>query len=233
MPTGFKHVLMFWLNHGIFNEQKLYDYKHSVLQSGAIFNLIVNYTFDGIETATFANGIQQVLMNDFEKSETMLNFCFGFIRYGNDFTIVLNYSINVELVKNNVENFLNLRGITVNKEKFKETFFFRATVQKKYQSSKFNFLGFTFMYRFSTQISRIASRSSLKSLEKIIIYPSRKNVIVLKKKLRSFINKASNVTAIQLLQKLNLVLRKWTAHFAISACANILNEIDNYVHKCL
>ena len=54
-----------------------------------------------------------------------------------------------------------------------------------------------------------------------------------KRKLKILIGKNSNLTAIELLQKLNPVLRSWTRYFSISICAKILSEIENYVYRRL
>lgn len=69
--------------------------------------------------------------------------------------------------------------------------------------------------------------------KKVIISPNRQNVINFKRKLKVIINKNSNLTAIELIQKINPILRGWIMYFSVSVCAKILSEIDNYVYRRL
>lgn len=69
--------------------------------------------------------------------------------------------------------------------------------------------------------------------KKVIISPSRQSIFTFKRKLKLLIGKNSNLTAIELVQKLNLVLRGWVSYFSVSICAKILSEIDNYVYQRL
>lgn len=47
------------------------------------------------------------------------------------------------------------------------------------------------------------------SKKKVVIYPNRENIIGFKRKLKVLIGKNTNITAIELLNKLNPVLRGW------------------------
>jgi len=89
------------------------------------------------------------------------------------------------------------------------------------------------MYHSNLRLSRIISRRDIINTTKIIISPSRENIIIFKRKLNKLIRKSKNVTAIQLLQKLNFILRGWAMYFSISVCTKILNEVDNYIYKNL
>ena len=233
MPTGFEHVLKSWLCSGVFLNQSLYKDKYGIPQGGIISSLIANFTLNGLEKAAFKDVIKSVSVNTLGGGKKILYLRFGLIRYADDFVIVLNHPRNLELVKENVKIFLKIRGLQINNKKSKDIFFSKKNLKKSEPFSKFNFLGFTFMSQTNVKISRIISRRDMTGKKKVIIHPSRENVIGFKRKLKVLIGKNTNLTAIELLNKLNPVLRGWARYFSVSVCAKILNEIDNYVYKRL
>jgi len=233
MPTGFEHVLKSWLSSGVLINQSLYKDEYGVPQGGIISPLIANFTLNGLEKAAFKNVIKSVSVNTSGQEKKTLYLTFGLIRYADDFVIVLNHPRNLKLVKENVKMFLKKRGLQINNKKSKDIFFSKKKLKKNEPSSKFNFLGFTFMFQTSVQISRIISRRDMTGKKKVVIYPSKENIIGFKRKLKVLIGKNTNITAIELLNKLNPVLRGWARYFAVSVSAKILSEIDNYVYRRL
>jgi RNA-directed DNA polymerase len=89
------------------------------------------------------------------------------------------------------------------------------------------------MYQPKVRLSRIVSKRDMTNKKKVIISPSRKNVIAFKKNLKILIGKSTNISAMELVQKLNPILRGWARYFSISVCAKILSEIDNYIYHRL
>lgn len=233
MPTDFEHVLKSWLSSGILLNQSLYKDEYRVPQGGIISPLIANFTLNGLEKAAFEDVIKSVSVDTPGEGKKTLDLTFGLIRYADDFVIILNHSRNLELVKENVKTFLKIRGLQTNNKKSKDIFFSKKKLKKREPSPKFNLLGFTFMFQTSVKISRIISRRDMTNKKKVVIYPSRENIIGFKRKLKVLIGKNTNLTAIELLNKLNPVLRGWARYFAVSVCAKILNEIDNYVYRRL
>lgn len=233
MPTGFEHVLESWLRSGVLEDSSFYFDEYGVPQGGIISPLIANFILDGLETAAFKRVKKSVTITDSGNNKKVLDLTFGLVRYADNFIIVLNHSRNLELIRKNVEKFLNARGLQINKEKSKDIYFSFKKTKKEEPSPKFDFLGFTFMYQSNVKLSRIISRRDITSSKKVIISPSRQNVISFKRKLKIMIGKNSNLTAIELLQKLNPVLRGWARYFSVSISAKILSEIDNYVYRRL
>jgi RNA-directed DNA polymerase len=231
MPTSFENVLESWLNCGILEGNSFYLNEYKVSQNKIIPFLIANFTLDGLETAAFKGVTKLITTSD--KNKKILSFKFNLIRYTDEFVIVLNYPRNLELIKKNVEEFLNIRGLQINKKKFKHIYFSLKKNKKEEPSPKFNFLGFTFMYQSNVRLSRIISRKDMTNCKKVIISPSRQNVLSFKKKLKTLISKNSNLTAIELLQKLNPILRNWATYFSMSISEKIFSEIDNYVYRRL
>jgi len=233
MPTGFEHVLDSWLSSGVLVYKSLHKDEYGVPQGGIISPLIANFTLNGIEKAAFQKVVKSVSINVPEERKKTLELTSGLVRYADDFVIILNHPRNLGLVKENVKTFLNERGLRINSKKSKDIFFSRKKLRKEESSPKFNFLGFTFMFQSNVKISRIVSRRDMTGKKKVVIHPSRENIIAFKRKLKSIIRKMTNNTAIELLNKLNPILRVWTRYFAISVCAKIFSEIDNHVYKRL
>lgn len=233
MPTGFEHILKSWLSSGVLINQSLYKDEYGVPQGGIISPLIANFTLNGLEKAAFKDVIKSVSVDTPGQGKKTLDLTFGLIRYAYDFVIILNHPRNLALIKENVKKFLNKKGLQINNKKFKDIFFSKKKLKKDEPSPKLNFLGFTFMLQTNVRISRIISRRDMTGNKKVIIYPSKDNIIDFKRKLKVLIGKNTNITAIELLNKLNPVLRGWAKYFAVSVCAKILNEIDNYVYKRL
>lgn len=233
MPTGFENVLETWLSCGVLKGSNFYLNEYGVPQGGIISSLIANFTLDGLEAAAFRGVKKSVTIYDSNNNKKVLYLTFGLIRYADDFIIVLNHPRNLPLIKKNVEEFLNIRGLYINEKKSKDIYFSFKKIKKEDPSPKFDFLGFTFMYQSNVRLSRIISRRDMINSKKVIISPSRQNIISFKRKLKSFISKYINLTAIELLQKLNPILRGWARYFSVSISAKILSEIDNYVYRRL
>lgn len=233
MPTGFENVLESWLSSGVLEGSNFYISEYGVPQGGIISPLITNFTLDGLETAAFKGVIKSVTIKDSENNKKVLDLTFGLVRYADDFVIVLNHSRNINLVKKNIEKFLNIRGLEINENKSNDIYFSFVKKKKEDSSPKFDFLGFTFMFQSNVRLSRIISKREMTNSKKVIISPSRQNIINFKRKLKTLIGKNSNLTAIELIQKLNPVLRGWSRYFSVSICAKVLSEIDNYVYRRL
>ena len=232
MPTGFENMLESWLKCGVLEGSNFYLNKYGVPQGGIISPLIANFTLDGLETAAFKGVKKSITITDSDNNKKILGLRSGLIRYADDFIIVLNHPRNIKLVKKNVEKFLNIRGLQINEEKSKDIYF-SLKKRKEEPSPQFNFLGFRFIYQSNLRLSRIISKRDMTNSKKVIIAPNRQNVITFKRKLKILIGKNSNLTAIELLQKLNPILRGWARYFSVSICVKILSEIDNYVYRRL
>jgi RNA-directed DNA polymerase len=223
MPSGFENVLKLWLSSGILKKSHFYYDTYKVPQGYGIASLIMNFMLDGLEVAALKGVIP------FDRNKNVFYFCCGLVRYVDSVVIVLNNNKVIELVRKNVEVFLNLRGLQINEKKFESISLFRANQHKKDSFPSFDFLGFTFLCSSDVYLLR----TNKKKILSVNISPSRRNVIVFKRELKIMLSKNSNLTAVELLQKLNPILRCWAMYFSVSGCESVLLEIDNYVYKCL
>ena len=97
--------------------------------------LIQNFTLDGLETAAFKGVKKSVTIYNSNSDKKVLNLRFNLIRYANNFIIVLNHPRNFKLIKNNIEKFLHIRGLQINKKKSKCIHFSLKKNKKEEQSA--------------------------------------------------------------------------------------------------
>jgi RNA-directed DNA polymerase len=232
MPTGFESVISSWLSDDMVSVSEFYKDEYNVFQVGVIFTLILNFTLDGLEASAFKNVKKSMAALKLGK-KTVLDLSFTLVRYADGFVIITNHPRNLSLIKMNVKTFLATRGLQIDEGKSHDILFCHKSQEKENTPPKFDFLGFTFMYQYNIRLSRIVSKRDMTNSAKVIISPRRKNVLAFKRKIKKLIGKNTNLTAIQLLQKLNPVIQGWATYFSISICAKILNEIDNYIYKRL
>merc|ERR1712157_555634 len=83
------------------------------------------------ETAASKGVKKSVIITDSNNNKKVLELTFGLVRYADDFIIVLNHPRNLELIKKNVEKFLNIRGLQINKQKSKDIYFFLKKLKRK------------------------------------------------------------------------------------------------------
>jgi RNA-directed DNA polymerase len=147
MPTGFENVLECWLNANLLESRDFYPNKYEIPESRIISCLVKNFTLDGLEAAAFRGVKRLVTIYNSNRKKKVLDLKFDLIRYTDNIVIVLNHPRNFKLIKKNVEEFLNIRGLQINGKKFKNIYFSLKKNKKGEPSTKFDFIGFTLMYQ--------------------------------------------------------------------------------------
>lgn len=105
----------------------------------------------------------------------------------------------MDIIEANIQNFLSERGLTINKEKSK--------VVKFDKDNSFDFLGFTFAFFKKGKLSSITNRRDISGIEKLWVYPSRNKVFEFRRRIKLVIKSSLNLTAFELIKKLNPILR--------------------------
>lgn len=231
MPYNCEHILESWLKSGVFEKKIDEISEYGVPKGGGISPLITNFTLNGIEKASF--DISSPLLESLETLESLerrgdKNFSQiikGLIRFGKDFVIIINDPSIITKVKKNLREFLKERGLELNLEKT------QTLILKN--GGKFNFLGYTFDYLLNPQISSFNNRYDLLTADKVFIYPMRKKLKEIKRKLKEVINRNKNISAYQLIKIINPIIQGWASHFSLNICAKTLSHLDNYIYKRL
>jgi len=189
---------------------------------------MVNFMLDGIQKAAFLGCKSSVQMPNKPGKIKTLDISRSLIRYADEFVILTNHERDLDLVDANIKAFLNLRGLQINLSKFT-----RHVIRAEGPTVSFNFLGFAFTYTPKVKLSRITNRRDIQGNTRTLVHPSRESILTFRRKLRPIINRNRNLSAIQLISKLNPILRKWEGYFGIGQCAKILSEVDNYIYRRL
>jgi hypothetical protein len=125
------------------------------------------------------------------------------IRYTESF-IVITTSPKIELIQDNIIQYLKERGLTLNMEKFK-------IINMKEYKAKFTFLGYTFTRFDKMKKNRYISLldSALPhSNNRLLVVPSKNKFIAFRRKIKEVINKHQNSDASTLIRNLNPILRE-------------------------
>jgi len=235
MPKKYVGILKSWLKalvsfQGILNKNTL-----CFLQGSVIGPSLVNFTLNGLEK--FIIPTQKIVFdkekysfiksigNKFKQEQsvvrkTLINQC---IRFSDNFIILCNDNIQVDLMKKKILIFLLKRGLEVNSESNR--------IQWKNQS-KFNFLGFTF-HNISIQKASKITEQRIAGMQKLrrglYIYPSNESVIKFKKKIKAVLNRTSiNKSIYKIIIELNTLLSLWLNYFGIGAL-RVFSRLDYYV----
>jgi RNA-directed DNA polymerase len=236
MPQGFKHILHSWLKADIFsyphdsiNNESLTS---GVPQGGIISPLIANFTLNGLEKAAFQNCPRREAISmrtlDEKGNKVKRDLSLNLIRYADDF-IVITTSPKIELIQDNIIQYLKERGLTLNLEKSK-------IINMKEDKAKFTFLGYTFT-RFEkmkqNRYTSLLDSALAPSNNRLLVVPSKDKFIAFRKKLKDVISKHQNSDAITLIKNLNPILRGWALYFGLGTTSQILGSIDAYVYNRL
>lgn len=232
MPIGFEHVLVSWLKAKIMNDRIFTVNDYGVPQGGIISPLIANFVLNGLETYYTKNCRKSTQIkskiidscpSNLEVTQKTFEIQYNLVRYADDFVVITNHNKFIDQIDSNIKTFLNERGLIINKDKSK-------TIDFSINGASFHFLGYTFSRFDKIKISSTTNRRDLKD-NKVLIRPERSKVLNFKHKLKSTINECKNNTAIELISKLNPILRGWGSYYGLGQSAKILAHIDNYVYR--
>lgn len=196
-----KRMLRLWLNSKIIDGRSLFLPEKGTPQGGIISPWLANMVLNGIEKVihTVAGKITD------KKGNTHRNdFKVNFIRYADDFIITASDQAFLEAkIIPAVESFLQVRGLTLSKEKTRI-----VHIEKG-----FNFLG----------------QNVRKYRDKLLIKPSDANTKALKKKIKSVIDKNKTATQAGLIHALNPIIRGWANYHRHIVANATFTDVDNYI----
>lgn len=113
IPTGLKNVIDYWFIINLLDNDNSWFKKFEASQKDIIFFLIKNFTLNHFFKITF-KGIKKTINNN----NNILNLKFKLIKYADDFVIILNHLVNMQLIKRNIAKFLKGKTLKINQYKF-------------------------------------------------------------------------------------------------------------------
>jgi RNA-directed DNA polymerase len=129
-----------------------------------------------------------------------------------DFVVFCESKEDAEQAKITLTEWLGKRGLTLSKEK----------TQIVHRTQGFDFLGFNIRH-YKAQTS--------KSGYKLLIKPSNKSVLTIRKKLRIEWLQAIGSNALAVIKRLNPIIRGWVNYFRIGVAKKIFSGLDHWMFR--
>jgi len=253
VPKKYKRIFKKWLTGGYieFGSEKIYQNYEGVarvVSNGILSPLLMNMTLNGIEKLIedakleykskikrstiriskyekkkLAIKMKSIVNNKFKEVEISCNF----IRYADDFIIICGSPILLDIIKNKVNEFLNLRGLEIHPNKSR-TIYFKINVP-------FNFLGYTFVYLIRTNhirnkfLMRNTREYRLGGRPHLFVYPSTMEYKSIKLKIKEILRSNYNTTIFQLISIINPIIRKWVNYYSFSNSGGTLTSLRKFM----
>ena len=244
-PPRSKHILHEWLSKNILKDGIFWE----TYRGGGphvISPLIVNFILNGLEKAAFEdctktqkvegyNFLGTKKSNKKEKNEGAgkyvpvvrtsknLHVSRSLIRFVDSIVIITSNDLDQCKIEENIKAFLDQRGIHLNQN---------LVYFKWIPDQTFNFLGFTFRKVTKVRSSIITTRGDLKD-NRTLIYPHPSKFKKIKKELTLKIKNSKNLSASELVIRLNPIIRQWVNYYSLGHSARMLNLIDRHLYKRL
>ncbi len=199
-----KGVLGKWLKAGYMEQHVLYATEAGTPQGGIISPVLANLALDGLERAVRQHHPPTTRRGQQAKINV--------VRYADDFVITgASEALLRDEIKPLVEQFMSERGLTLSPEKtslthIKDGFDFLGQHIRKYQNGK---------------------------QTKLLITPSKKNVHALYQRVRTIVKGNKQITAGELIQKLNPVIRGWAMYHRHVVSKRTFNTVDHVVFEII
>ncbi|MDP8228267.1 MAG: group II intron reverse transcriptase/maturase [Candidatus Electryoneaceae bacterium] len=193
-----KSILRKWLKAGFVDNNHLYPTTEGTPQGGIISPALANLVLDGME---------EMLASEWKKtqSQTYRNKV-NFVRYADDFIVTGANPEILEEIKNQIKEFLRIRGLKLSEEKTRIT----------HIDDGFDFLGFNVR----------------KYNGKLLIQPSKSAIKNFKQKIRETVKRGRAVRADVLIHLLNPILRGWSQYYRTVVSKKIFASLDHWLwHK--
>lgn len=199
-----KRVLKQFLKAGFVFEKKLYPTDSGTPQGGIISPILANMTLNGIakllKEKYWTNSVGTI-RRQYNKDKVYTLF------YADDFIITATSKEALVDIKNDIKEFLRIRGLELSEEKTLIT----------HIDTGYDFLGWNFR----------------KYNNKLLITPSKKSLIKISGKIREIIK--SNRTQKQeiLINKLNLIIRGWSNYHRNICSKKTFQTLDKNIFEAL
>lgn len=234
LPSIHKTILDGWLRSGAIRkinkfEEEFIETISGTPQGSIISPTISNFVLDGLEEHV-RQSIAGITGKTFRKNvykhgrrTKMLTFHVKTVRYADDFVVIANSRRIIELkIKPAIIRFLKERGVWLSEEK---TGLFSISSGKE-----LNFLGYTFKYN---EVWKFRHNFFKERLGKsgIALYPKREKLKAIKTKLRNIFRSSSNVSAYELISKVNPIIRGWSNYFNLGESVRYRDHLRYFLYK--
>jgi RNA-directed DNA polymerase len=199
-PVPGRELIKQWLKAGYVDKEVFHETEAGTPQGGVLSPLLANIALHGMEEAL---GVKHRKRGEIIGPRAT-------VRYADDFVVFCESKSDAEQAEIILKEWLDKRGLTLSKEK----------TQIVHLTQGFDFLGFNIRH-YKAQTS--------KSGYKLLIKPSNKSVLTIRKKLQTEWIQAigSNVPAV--VKRLNPIIRGWANYFRIGVAKVIFTKLDHWM----
>lgn len=213
-------VLKSILSAGCFFERKFVEQLKGTPQGGIISPLLANFVLNGLQDVVVNKSIEHITksvsknytIRHADGKKTSINLKPNFCRYADDIVVICKSKDIALLVKKQVILFLQKRGLKLSETK---------SYIKSMKQCKLKYLGYVFQYQ----------ENVFRKSKKINLYPSSESLLEVKNKLRTIFISSQNLTAYELISKLNPVIKKWCNYFCLSQSYETLKKLEQFLYK--
>lgn len=213
-------VLKSILNAGCFFERKFVEQLKGTPQGGIISPLLANFVLNGLQDAVVNKSIEHLtksvsknyIIRHADGKKTSINLKPNICRYADDIVVICRSKNIAQLVKKQIILFLQERGLKLSETK---------SYIKPIKQCKLKYLGYIFQYQ----------ENVFRKSKKINLYPSPESLLEVKNKLRTIFISSQNLTAYELVSKLNPVIKGWCSYFCLSQSYKTLKKLEQFLYK--
>jgi len=220
-----------WLKAKILDAGVYTDPLSGTPQGGIISPTLANFTLNGLEEAVkkslyplTKSTEQRMQIKLKDGSFRRISLATELIRYTDDF-VVITRSKNLlgKYVSPAIHGFLKERGLRLSPEKTKQ---YRLDQPK----AQLEFLGYTFKYnaKWSPKRTMIYSRQTPAA---IALYPNKKRVNGFILKLKGIFDESQNLSAMELITKLNPIIRGWANYFNLENSSHYRSVVREGLYR--
>ncbi len=220
-----------WLEAQILDGDTFTSPINGTPQGGIISPTLANFTLNGLEN-TVEKSIHPVTTSKEQRKQiklkdgsyTRLNMATKVVRYADDF-IITTRSRNLidKYIKPAVEAFLKERGLWLSPEKTK-------IFNLAQKDAQLDFLGYTFKYqqKWSSKRTMVFSKTTKTA---IALFPEKKKVRNFIQKLKEIFSNSQNLTAMELISKLNPIIRGWGNYYNMENSSHYRSVVRNALYE--
>ena len=233
MPNIHKKIIEKWLKAKIFDHGQFIDPTTGTPQGGIISPTLANFTLNGLEDAVLKS-IQPITKSDHQRKRIKLSdgrlervaLSVSVVRYADDFVVLARSKVLLnKYIVPAITDFLAERGLFLSPQNTK-----MFTLKQK--GAQLDFLGYTFKYNtnWSAKRTMVFSRDS-KNV--IALYPNKDKVRNFILTLKSIIKDSQNLTAMELISKLNPIIRVWSQYYNLENSSHYRSVVRNALYNLI
>jgi RNA-directed DNA polymerase len=230
LPAQFKLFVQGWLKAKIIGINKSIDPNSGTPQGGIISPTLANMTLNGLENVIL-NSIKRLTNNkdQFKRVKNgdgtykRIHIGVKYFRYADDFIVLArSKNIIIQYVKPAIEEFLKERGLWLSPQKTK---IFKLSDT----GAQLDFLGYTFKYQNKWSVKRGMLLKSIGS-GGIALYPNKNKVRDIIKRCKDIFQKSTNLSAVELISKLNPIIGGWGRYFNMENSSKYRVSVQNALY---